>query len=263
MPGNHRREYHRAWSRLTPPLRPHAEVVATVRQQIAGFSGRALLLGVTPELADVVSDLVAIDRNFSMVMNVWPGNTSSRWAVVGDWRNRNFAPGSFSLCLGDGSLCGLRYPDDIVLVLAEVARALRQGGRFICRLYLSPDQPETVWSIKEALLCGAIRNFHAFKFRLGMALAAHRPERSIAVAAILAEFDSSFSDRSELVRVTGWNREEIDTIDFYRESNVVFNFPTGEQVLKLAASLLCNVRLVPTGTYEMAERCPLLVAETT
>ena len=44
---------------------------------------------------------------------------------------------------------------------------------------------------------------------------------------------------------------------------MVFNFPTGEQVLMLASSLLCNVRLVPTGTYEMAERCPLLVAETT
>ena len=63
MAGNHWLEYHRAWSRLTPPLRPHAEVIAAVRQQIAGFPGRALLLGVTPELADVVSDLVAIDRN--------------------------------------------------------------------------------------------------------------------------------------------------------------------------------------------------------
>ena len=135
-------------------------------------------------------------------MNVWPGNTSSRWAVVGDWRNRNFAPGSFSLCLGDGSLNCLRHPDDIAFVLREVARALRQGGRFVCRLFVSPDQPETVWSIKEALLCGAIQNFHAFKLRLGMALAAHRSGRSIPVAAILAEFNSLFSDRSELVRVT-------------------------------------------------------------
>src|SRR6185312_15459686 len=113
MPKDHRRDYHRAWSLLTPPLRPHPDVILAVREQTRGRSGRTLLLGVTPELADIAPDLFALDRNLSMVKHIWPGNTSSRSAVVGDWRNSNFAARSFSTCIGDGSLCGLQYPDEI------------------------------------------------------------------------------------------------------------------------------------------------------
>src|SRR5215468_5285999 len=98
---NHRQIYYRAWSHLAPPLRPHPEVVAAVKEQIKGRSGRTLLLGVTPELADIATDIVAVDRNLSMIANVWPGNTSTRCAIVGDWRNSNFAPAVFSLCVGD------------------------------------------------------------------------------------------------------------------------------------------------------------------
>ncbi|HME61478.1 MAG TPA: methyltransferase type 11, partial [Candidatus Binatia bacterium] len=74
MSQDHQKIYHHAWSHLTPPLRPPAAVVAAVRNQIRDKHGRALLLGVTPELADVTPQLVAVDRNFSMVANVWPGD---------------------------------------------------------------------------------------------------------------------------------------------------------------------------------------------
>src|ERR1035441_10842678 len=93
MGNNHWQVYYRAWSQLVPPLRPNPDVVAAVKEQIKDRRGRALLLGVTPELADVSPDLVAIDRNFSMIANVWPGNTTSRCAIAGDWRNSNFISG--------------------------------------------------------------------------------------------------------------------------------------------------------------------------
>jgi len=262
MNNNHRQEYHRAWSRLTPPLRPHPEVVAAVRNQIVGRRGRTLLLGVTPELADVAPDLIAVDRNLSMVKNIWPGNTSARRVIVGDWRNLTFAPRSFASCIGDGSLCGLRHPDEMKAVLAQVAGSLEDSGRFVCRLYVPPASPETVSAIKDAVLSGGIQNFHAFKFRLGMALSAQAAASSIGVAAILIEFNRLFGDRSELVRSTGWDRQEVDTIDFYEASNVHFYFPGEDQVLSVASKIFRSVRLIPAGTYEMASLCPLLVAET-
>src|SRR5260221_10325462 len=99
MGHDHQKIYHRAWSQLGPPLRPPADVVVAIHEQIKDRPGRALLLGVTPELADVAPDLVAVYPNFSMVANAWPGNTASPHAIVGDWAKMNFATGAFSSCI--------------------------------------------------------------------------------------------------------------------------------------------------------------------
>ncbi len=261
MSSDHWQDYHRAWSRLTSPLRPHQEVVSAVKQQIAGLSGRAILLGITPELADVAPDLIAVDRNFPLVVNIWPGNTAARKAIVGDWRNPNFLPGSFSACIGDGSLAAVRFPQDVSLLLRELVRILRGGGRFVCRLYLPSETPESVSMLKDAVMAGVIHNFHAFKLRLAMALAAQRPDPHIDVDAILTAFNNQFPDRSELVRMTGWSREQIDTIDFYKRSAALYGFPTRDQLFSVVSKVFPNARLIPAGTYELAERCPLLVAD--
>jgi SAM-dependent methyltransferase len=259
--GNHRQTYYRAWSQLGPPLRPHPDVVAAVKEQIKDRKGRTLLLGVTPELADVAPNLVAIDRNLSMIVNVWPGNTSTRCAIVGDWRNAHFVPGAFSVCVGDGSLCGLDYPTEIAAVFNELKRILKKDGRIVCRLYVSPDTAETISTLKENVMSGTIKNFHAFKMRLAMALAALRPVPQICVESILDSCNELFKNRDQLARITGWSRQQIDTIDFYRGSNVVFNLPTADQLVSVVSKVCPNVRLVPSGRYEMAERCPLLVVE--
>ena len=262
MSKNHRAQYYRAWSQLTPPLRPHPDVVAAVKDQIKDRLGRSLLLGVTPELADVSPDLVAVDRNFSMIANVWPGNTTSRCAIVGDWRNSNFISGVFSLCLGDGSFCGLEYPDETVALFHELTRIIKSEGRIICRLYLAPDSAQTIFSLQDEAMSGGIGNFHAFKMRLAMALAAQQLKPQVRVETILDAFNALCGNRDELARATGWSRAQIDTIDFYRGSTVLFNLPTKDQFMSVISRILPSSRLVSSGTYEMAERCPLLVAET-
>lgn len=261
MSKDHWLDYHRAWARLSPPLRPNREIVDAVRQQLGPSPGRTLLLGVTPELADIAPDLVAIDRNMSMVMNVWPGNTNARRAVVGDWRNPNFASGTFFACVGDGSLFELQFPHEHARVFSELGRILRVGGKFVCRLYAPPSRAESVAELRDAALSGAIRNFHAFKFRLAMALAAQQAAPDIGVDALFNVFTGLFADRAELVRATGWCREHIDTIDFYRGSTAIYRFPNRNDVLALAARTFSNVRLLPVGSYEMADLCPLLVAD--
>jgi hypothetical protein len=188
------------------------------------------------------------------------GRATLRRAIVGDWRNGNFAANSFSACVGDGSLCGLEWPGELGRVLLGLSHALRSCGKFVCRVYVPPSAAESISAVREAALSGAIGGFHAFKLRLAMALAAQRLEPRICVSDILDEFDRLFRDRNELVRVTGWNRHEVDTIDFYRDSAVVFNFPTRTQLVTMASKIFPSTRLVAVGSYELAERCPLLVA---
>jgi SAM-dependent methyltransferase len=261
MSRNHRKDYHRAWSHLTPPLRPNHEVVAAVREQIGPAPGRTLLLGVTPELADIAPDLVALDRNYTMVTNVWPGNTSARRAVVGDWLNTNFAPDTFSFCVGDASFGALSFPRDVTWLCEEVWRILGSGGKLVCRVFVAPDVPETVAAVRDAAMSGAIRNFHAFKFRLAMAIAAEGGRVAVGVDSIFKEFTGLFRDRDALVRMTGWDRQHIDTIDHYEGSMVAFHFPTRSQLLAAVAGKFSNARFLPSGTFELAERSPLLVMD--
>src|SRR5262245_61545114 len=136
MDENHWHTYHQAWSRLTPPLRPHPNVVTAVKEQIKRRPGRTILLGVTPELADVAPDLVAVDRNPAMVANIWPGNSAVRQAIVGDWRELSFSSNTFSLCVGDGSLNNLDHFVDLTKLFLELKRIMIPGGRLVCRLYL-------------------------------------------------------------------------------------------------------------------------------
>lgn len=259
--GEHRRrEYHRAWALLTPPLRPNSDVVAAIRQQIIGHPGRVLLLGVTPELADIATDLVALDINHSMVTHVWPGNTHARRAVVGDWRNANFLPASFSACVGDISLGALEFPTGTAQVCRSVHEILRPGGALVCRVFLMPQVRESVAALRDAAMSGAIKNFHAFKIRLGMALVADQSRPRVGVDAIFRTFTGMFADRDELTRKTGWDRGHIDTIDFYNGSSTAFNFTTAEQLLSLVSKVFADPHFVPSGRFELAERSPLLVA---
>lgn len=262
MAEDHRQGYHRVWSLLTPPLRPHANVIAAYRQAFAGRSGRMLLLGVTPELADMALDLVAVDRNAPMIANIWPGDTERRRAVLGEWRKLEFPDAAFANCVGDFSLVSQPYPDEAQACVREVARVLAPGGRFACRVILPPETAETEVQLRDAALAGQIRNFHAFKLRLGTSLASRQPQPHVNVEVILNAFNTMFPDRGELVRATGWDREQVDTIDYYRGSRVVHAYASREQLLSLLTPLFARIEFVPTSGFELSERCPLVIADT-
>ena len=106
----------------------------------------------------------------------------------------------------------VRYPTDIAALFYELKRILTKDGRIVSLLYISPDTDETISALKENVIC-TIGNFHAFKMRLAMALAAQQPVRQICVESILDSFNELFKNRDELVRITAWSREQIDTID--------------------------------------------------
>jgi len=250
--------YHAAWKRLAPPLRPNTEVCAAFGRLFSECAGPVLLLGVTPELADIAPSVVAVDRSDAMIAGVWPGNTNQRSAVNGDWLTLPFAQGAFAAVVGDGTLNSVDHPSGQRQVYDELARVLRPGGRAVFRIYAAPHRCESVAQVRGDLVAGAIGSFHAFKWRLAMALVARQKSPNICVRTIHYSFSSEFPDRASIARATGWNAADIDTIDVYRHSTEVYSFPTIEQFESIVPGTFANVRFADAGSYELAERCPLL-----
>ena len=244
---------------MTPPLRVNPEVVSAYEAAIGAHADRALMLGVTRELADVASDLVAVDGSAARVANVWPGDTDRRRAMVGDWFNLAFRERCFGAALGDGGLNIHEFPGRPVRILEELSRVLKPGATVALRIFARPERCETLASVREAALAGRIENFQAFKWRLAMALVAAGSDPNIGVQRIRDVFNREFPDRAMLSKAAGWSVDDIATIDLYESSSQVYCFPTQQQFASLIPAAFTDVRFLPVGTYELAERCPLLL----
>ena len=108
-------------------------------------------------------------------------------------------------------------------------------------------------------MAGAIGSFHAFKWRLAMALVARQKSPNICVRTIHDSFSNEFPGRDVIARITGWDAADIDTIDVYRHSTEIYSFPTIEQFQSIIpAGTFSNVGFADAGSYELADRCPLL-----
>lgn len=254
--------FHRRWARLRPPLRPNAEVVRAIGEAIAGRAARVLLLGVTPELADLGDETVALDASPGMITHVWPGDTLRRLAVRGDWRAMPDLGGRFSAAIGDGSLCAIDLADYAGL-FAGLERVLTRGARLAIRLYETPEIGESLGDVRRAALAGEIAGFHALKWRLAMALASETGDANVSLTRIHQAFERAFPDRFALGAATGWGLETIAEIDDYAGSDGRLSFPTRTALLASLPARLANPRFVASGTYELAERCPILVADIT
>jgi SAM-dependent methyltransferase len=250
--------YHRRWMRLKPPLRPTEDVVNAFKAAIEP-SQHALLLGVTPELVDVAPDVTAVDYSPTMIANIWPGDTERRRAVLDDWRIMEFPPGAFDAAVGDGSLTVLEYPRDQVKFYARLAHVMQPGAVFAARVFCAPDEPETVQSIGRAAFAGSIGSFHAYKWRLAMCVGATLDQTNLVVRHIREAFDRAHPDRDAFARATGWSREDINTIDAYENSSTTYCFLTKKQLISVVPDTFADLHFVPSGSYELAERCPLLV----
>lgn len=260
MSRSHWSVFDQRWRRITPPLRVNPEVASAYGTAIGPVTDRTLMLGVTRELADVAPNLVAVDGSAARVANVWPGDTDRRRALVGDWFNLALRDRSFGAALGDGGLNIHEFPGRQVRMFEELARVLKPGAALALRVFARPEGCETVASVRADALAGRIGNFQAFKWRLAMALVAAGGEPNIPVQRIRDAFDHEFPDRPMLSRAAGFGIDDIATIDLYARSSDVYCFPTERQFASLIPDAFTDVTFLAVGTYELAERCPLLLA---
>jgi len=256
------------WSLLGSPLRPCTQDVElfqgllaeSIASATAPSIGRILLLGVTPEIALATwrsnVHLVAVDIAPEMITAIWPGNTDRRHAVCGDWCKAPFASGSFDLVIGDGCLAAVSHTSGLDGTIAEIHRCLRQDGLLLMRLFCRPAASETIEDVFSALQSNLIASFHAFKWRLAMAIQGMADAPDVAVADIWRIWNAAKLDKTVLGNNLGWKPTEIATIDMYRNSPARYNFLTLEAAM--ARLYRGGFDLVATrhGSYELGERCP-------
>src|SRR3954468_12555969 len=100
------------WHLVGVPLRPAPEDIAIYEGAVAAWQGkpgrapRALLLGVTPEIATMRwpagSGLLAVDRSPGRLDDVWPGRAAPHGAAVrGNWLQLPVADRSRDIAIGD------------------------------------------------------------------------------------------------------------------------------------------------------------------
>lgn len=253
MTKDHWPTHARQWARIGPPLRPSPADVALMEAAVAGRAApRALLLGVTPELATMAwpagTRLTAIDHSEAMIDAVFPAGAGD--ALRGEWTAIPRPDASFDVVVGDGCLSCLAYPVGYAAVGAELRRVLAPGGRVVLRLFALV--PEPLAQVADDLHAGRIAGFHALKWRIAMAI--QPADRTVAVAEILAAFDRIAPDRDALP----WPRETVDTIDAYRGSTIRYTFPTADEQVAALGIPLTEIR---HAGYELGDRCPTVVLD--
>lgn len=248
---------------MGPPLRPSPEDIAVMRREVrarerGGHGARVLVMGVTPELAGLGSHTLAVDRNPSMIRGVWPdfGRKPGSY-VCADWGQLPVADGSRDLVLCDGGLTLARFPDGYRAWAREVSRVLSTGGRAVVRAFVLPEEPETAEAVLEDLEGGAIRSFHAFRWRLAMALQ-RDVEEGVGVDEVWRFWDRE--GRLALARATSpaWPDEVVHTIEAYRDLTLRLRFPTLGAVRSVLQELF-EERQCYVPRYELGARCPTLV----
>jgi len=264
----HWRNFAAQWAWLGSPLRPCAEDIHIIEEMLAAepevfgaaAKKRAWLLGVTPEIATLrwphEVELFAVERNQAMIDSTWPGDTGRRRAICADWLNPPFPDLNFDLVIGDGCLTAVGYPDELLRLLASVHRRLRCDGYLLLRLFCRPDVAETPDAVFAALDVGAIGSFHAFKWRLAMALQSADDAPDIAVDAIWRAWNAAGIDPRALAAKRAWPIEVFQTIEFYRGSKARYNFMPYDETIRHLARAGFDLRATHSGSYELAECCP-------
>lgn len=223
----HWNKYSSLWDIVGGPLRPGDEDIEIYKKEI---SGKALLLGVTPEIRSLNVMGVCIDNSLHMIENVQSDNKDMP-AICADWTNMPFKNDSFDTIVGDGALNVLSYLDDHVSVMKELSRVIVPGGKVLLRTFIRSSSPWTIKKIKALLNAGRIKSFDQLKFMIATSEELSSFE-NIPVSKILDLFNENF-DRKYLMEKTGWPEEKLKTIDVYHNSTSSLSFPKINDITRL------------------------------
>lgn len=254
--------YATRWRLIGAPLRPAPSDIEYLGGSLARLCPRAataLLLGVTPEIAEMPwgsCQLVAVDKSEGMVRGVWPGDTATRRALVGDWLELDLAEAPFDVALGDGVFSLFAFPAGYSQLAAALARLVRPAGLLSLRLFCRPATSEPLDQVLRDLVAGNIGNFNIFKWRLAMALQGDAT-RGVRLADIWRTFRERAGSIETVAQRAGWPEPVVGTIEGYRDVDDRYTFSTEAEVVE---SLAPDFELVETWypRYELGERCPHL-----
>lgn len=268
---DHWNDHAKQWHYVKAPLKPAPEDVALmeelVRQSVSetdGGSVNAVLLGVTPELARMNlpagGRLLSVDRCQSMISTHGVGpddpKASSVTTICSNWCDLPVESETVDVVIGDGCYTVVGTMENYHAVTAEASRVLKPEGHYLMRFFVRPDQREEIETLVDELQNGRIGNFHIFKFRLAMSLHGTL-EEGVRVGDVWEAWNAQGIDVDELAQKLGWTREEIMTINAYRNVDTRYFYPTlaeaRETMSKHFEELSCHIL-----DYEFGTQCPTL-----
>ena len=255
------------WSHVGRPLKPGPDDIETFERYAAlanrahADEFRALLLGVTPEIAGCRWPsgvrLAAMDFSQSMIGKIWParGTPPNSHVICANWLAMPVEAGCLDFVIGDGCHAAVRFPDDVAAVFREVARVLRPDGMFVLRAFIRPATGEGVDDIARDFAAGRVGSVHVLKWRLFAALC-HDTQSGTPLGEVWTAWDRMRS--SARWCGPGWTAAEMGTIEVYRGDNETrFYFPTFAELGELASRYFRSQQ-VSYGNYELADRCPII-----
>jgi len=257
---DHWKEYQHRWHLLEAPLRPNAEVVEAIVAAVGERLSNVLLLGVTPELVDAFPNLTAVDKSEEMIAALWQSQATTQSVRHANWLDMDAAYGRYSAIVGDCSINVLQSYAQIETLLPIVNERLADDGVFACRVFERPAEPITEKDLRCVIDDGTHGNFHAYKWQIAMSLAADS-SGAVQAVEILDRFNQLFPQRVELARKTGWNIDVINTIDVYENSGIALLFPSRQEFDSLFTKHFDRYEWRSCGSYDLAQRCPIFVAE--
>jgi SAM-dependent methyltransferase len=268
LAGSHWKLHAAQWEKVGSPLRPVNEDAALYWSAITSLlaepdlaAARVLLLGVTPELVSLRwpadSSLFSCDSSPDMLKHIWPlGRFPGAFfgALRADWRALPISSGTFNLIVGDGSLSVLGCADDHRACAREFHRILQPGGGLVLRLFCQPPTPELPEKVLSDLRDGNVGGFHAFKWRLVMAVHASDPDAKL--ADVWARWKSEFPEPEPVGALSGWPPDAIGTLAAYRDAPARYSFYT---LRETCALLSPEFEFIGAAwpNYELGERCPV------
>ena len=266
-PPGHWSKHAQQWQWIGSPLRPAAEDVGLLERALSDWhtanplpSPQALLLGVTPEITLMHwppgTRLTAVDHTEAMIREIWPGAPLGYTALCAEWTDAPLPPASQDIIVGDGSFSNLVNRDEYRAMVRAMRRVINPHGVFLMRFFIRPDAAETVDAVIADLSHGRIGNFHAFKWRLAMALHGSLDE-GVRLADIWNTWDAAVADPAQLAGRLRWPLPAVQTIDAYRGVQTRYTFPTLAEARAAMAEAFDEFACWFPG-YELGERCPTL-----
>ena len=258
---NHIQKLISVWPDLTLPLRPKEPVPSIVKTLLPSSNAALLILGVTPDYADLSNNVTALDQLQTMIEGVWPGDNNKRRAVLGDWRNMPFDDQSFDIVLGDNSMSLTAFPDQTEVVLSEIKRVLRPGARAIIRWFFAPEDVPNDEEIISFAMNRCDGKLEALRWRLAMHAAQLTPGPSMYTGEAFDLFCRLFPDPKALQKANGWDDKTFSRIHFYRDGKLQLYFPTQHKAHATISKYFSKIMYVESGGYPMSEFGPLVVLD--
>jgi hypothetical protein len=256
-----------SWNKWGAPLRPSREdsvlMVGAVNQwnrtlQTPMQKVNVFLLGVTPELVNVTypfqTYITAMDYSQGMIDNVWPGDIDGRRkAVLGDWFSTTLVAKSQDIVLADGSYV-FYGPASCTKLTDIINTTLNDTGLFVGRYFIQPRQKETVADLMTALSQNKIKNFHSFKFRIGMAL-----QKDFFTGVVQGDIYNTIIPAAGVIK-TNLSQAALDSLSFYQGKNTRLFFPTAGELKSILSQKFTSVSF-KYPSYDFGECCPTVIAQ--